>query len=45
VDAQAAAERLTALIDGLSARWLAGLLPRERARELLDAAIARELGA
>jgi AcrR family transcriptional regulator len=45
VDAQATAERLTALVDGLSARWLAGLLPRERARELLDAAIARELGA
>ena len=38
-DASAAAERLTALVDGLSSRWLAGALDRERARELLDAAI------
>ena len=37
-----AAERLTALVDGLSARWLAGLMSRERARELLAAAIAAE---
>jgi AcrR family transcriptional regulator len=44
VDAQACAERLTALVDGLSARWLAGLASRERARDLLAAAIARELG-
>ena len=44
VDAQACAERLTALVDGLSARWLAGLVTRERARELLAAAIASELG-
>ena len=43
VDADACAERLTALVDGLSARWLAGLVTRERARELLGAAIAREL--
>ncbi len=42
-DAQAAAERLTALVDGLSNRWLAGALDRERARELLDAAITSEL--
>jgi AcrR family transcriptional regulator len=40
VDPEAAAERLTALVDGLSARWLAGLTARERARELL----AAELG-
>jgi len=39
----AVAERLTALVDGLSARWLAGLMTRERARELLAAAIASEL--
>ncbi len=45
VDAKACAERLTALVDGLSARWLAGLATRERARELLAAAIARELSA
>jgi AcrR family transcriptional regulator len=44
VDPRACAERLTALVDGLSARWLAGLISRERARELLGAAIASELG-
>ena len=38
-----AAERLTALVDGLSSRWLAGALDRDRARELLEAAIAAEL--
>jgi AcrR family transcriptional regulator len=43
VDPQAGAERLTALVDGLSARWLAGVIDRERARELLAGAIAREL--
>ena len=41
----ACAERLTALVDGLSARWLAGLTSRERARELLADAIERELSA
>jgi AcrR family transcriptional regulator len=41
--AQASAERLTALVDGLSARWLAGVITRERARELLAGAIASEL--
>jgi AcrR family transcriptional regulator len=44
VNAADAAERLTALVDVLSARWLAGALERERARELLATAIARELG-
>ena len=44
VDARAAAERLTALVDGLSNRWLAGSLDRERAQQLLEAAIASELG-
>ena len=43
VDALAAAERLTALVDGLSARWLAGMIERDRARELLTGAVAREL--
>jgi AcrR family transcriptional regulator len=43
VDPGPAAERLTAMVDGLSARWLAGVLDRERARELLAGAIAREL--
>jgi AcrR family transcriptional regulator len=42
-DARAAAERLTALVDGLSNRWLAGALDRDRARELLRTAIDREL--
>ena len=37
VEAQACAERLTALVDGLSSRWLAGVTTRERARELLAA--------
>ena len=45
VDAQASAERLTALVDGLSARWLAGVATRERAQELLAAGIDRELNA
>jgi AcrR family transcriptional regulator len=43
VDPPASAERLTALVDGLSARWLAGVITRDRARELLAGAIAREL--
>jgi AcrR family transcriptional regulator len=43
VDATAAAERLTALVDGLSNRWLSGALDRERARALLDSAIEAEL--
>jgi AcrR family transcriptional regulator len=43
VDPGAAAERLTALVDGLSARWLAGMLDRRRARELLAGAIRAEL--
>jgi AcrR family transcriptional regulator len=42
-DATAVAERLTALVERLSARWLAGLTTRERARELLADAIAAEL--
>jgi AcrR family transcriptional regulator len=42
-DPDAVAERLTALVEGLSARWLAGLMTRERAREQLAAAIAAEL--
>jgi len=37
-----AAERLTALVDGLSARRLAGVITRERAVELLRGAIAAE---
>ncbi len=45
VEVQACAERLTALVDGLSSRWLAGVTTRERARELLAAGIERELGA
>ena len=45
VDPQACAECLTALVDGLSSRWLAGLVTRERALALLAAGIDRELSA
>ncbi|MFG2911023.1 TetR/AcrR family transcriptional regulator [Kitasatospora sp. NPDC048286] len=40
----AAAERLTALVEGLSVRWLSGSLPAEHARRLLRGAIEAELG-
>ncbi|MEY9874534.1 AcrR family transcriptional regulator [Streptacidiphilus sp. MAP12-33] len=40
----AAAERLTALLEGLSQRWLSGSLPLEHARHLLSEAVAAELG-
>ncbi|MER7000300.1 TetR/AcrR family transcriptional regulator [Streptomyces sp. NPDC000410] len=39
----ASAERLTALLEGLSTRWLIGLLPLRHARELMREAIAVEL--
>ncbi|MEV6579768.1 TetR/AcrR family transcriptional regulator [Streptomyces sp. NPDC051582] len=39
----AAAERLTALLEGLSVRWLSGSLPLEHARRLLGDAIEVEL--
>jgi AcrR family transcriptional regulator len=45
VQARPAAERLTALVDGLAARWLAGALSLERARALLQSAIETELSA
>ena len=45
VDPLAAGERLTALVEGLSERWLGGALELERARELLRAALAVEFGA
>ncbi|MEV6562260.1 TetR/AcrR family transcriptional regulator [Nocardia sp. NPDC051756] len=38
------AERLTALIEGVSMRWLSGTLELDRARELVRGAIALELG-
>ncbi|MEV5608587.1 TetR/AcrR family transcriptional regulator [Streptomyces sp. NPDC052225] len=38
-----AAERLTALVEGVSMRWLSGTLPLERARELTRDAIEAEL--
>jgi AcrR family transcriptional regulator len=44
VDAHVSAERLTALVEGLSAHWLAGIVTRTRARQLLADGIARELG-
>lgn len=39
----ASAERLTALLEGLSVRWLSGSLPLEHARELMASAIDAEL--
>lgn len=39
-----AAERLTALVEGLSERWLSGSLTLERARALLTGAVDAELG-
>ncbi|MFF1376867.1 TetR/AcrR family transcriptional regulator [Streptomyces sp. NPDC058308] len=44
VDAEAAAERLTALVEGLSERWLSDTLPLDRAHELLRGAVGLELG-
>jgi AcrR family transcriptional regulator len=44
VDPVDAAERLTALVEGLSERWLSGSITLERAQHLLAGAIARELG-
>jgi len=38
------AERLTALVEGLSERWLSGSITLERAQHLLAGAIAAELG-
>jgi AcrR family transcriptional regulator len=44
IDPDRCAGRLTALVDGLSSRWLAGVVTREEARALLSEAIAAELG-
>ncbi|MGW0367077.1 TetR/AcrR family transcriptional regulator [Streptomyces sp. NPDC002990] len=44
VPALDAAERLTALVEGLSERWLSGSLSLERARGLLRGAVDAELG-
>ncbi|MFG2289552.1 TetR/AcrR family transcriptional regulator [Streptomyces sp. NPDC048595] len=44
-DPYAAAERLTALVEGLSERWLSGTTSLERAHELLRGAIEAELRA
>lgn len=43
VDAVAAAERLTSLVEGLSERWLSGSMSLERAREHVRSAVAMEL--
>ncbi|MGW0732445.1 TetR/AcrR family transcriptional regulator [Streptomyces sp. NPDC002851] len=43
VDVQAAAERLIALVEGLSQQWLSHSIPLRRAHELLRDAIALEL--
>uniref|UniRef100_UPI000487E92B TetR/AcrR family transcriptional regulator n=1 Tax=Rhodococcus sp. UNC363MFTsu5.1 TaxID=1449069 RepID=UPI000487E92B len=44
VDPADAGERLTALVEGLSERWLSGSMTLERARHLLAGAIVVELG-
>ena len=44
IDAHAAAVRLTAVVDGLSTRWLAGLLSTDEAHALVRGAVAAELG-
>ncbi|MFE4724435.1 TetR family transcriptional regulator, partial [Streptomyces sp. NPDC056728] len=38
------AERLTLLVEGISMRWLSGILPLEHARELMLDAVDAELG-
>lgn len=43
VDPQLAADILTTLVDGLCARWLAGVIELEEARKIARAAIARHL--
>ncbi len=42
-DRAGAAERLTALLEGLSVRWLSGSLPLAHARTLLAEAIDTEV--
>lgn len=44
IDPSDAAERLTALVEGLSERWLSGSISLERAQHLLAGAITAELG-
>jgi hypothetical protein len=44
IDPIDAAERLTALVEGLSQRWLSGSITLERAQHLLAGAINTELG-
>lgn len=45
ITADDVAQRLTALVDGLSSRWLIGAMTAETARALLTTAIEQELGA
>ncbi|HEU5432139.1 MAG TPA: TetR/AcrR family transcriptional regulator [Thermomicrobiales bacterium] len=45
IDADAVAQRLTALVEGLSARWLIGALSADGARALVRRAVAQELAA
>jgi len=45
IDPKQAAEVLITLVDGLCNRWLAGAMERERARELLVAALRDTLAA
>lgn len=43
IEPEAAAERLTALVEGLSGRWLSGTTSLQRTHELLRGAISLEL--
>ncbi|MFK0261723.1 TetR/AcrR family transcriptional regulator [Streptomyces angustmyceticus] len=43
IDARAAAERLTALVEGVSERWLSGTTSLQRAHELIRGAVDAEL--
>lgn len=43
IDAAGAAERLTAVVDGIGLRWLLGHTSRDRAHQLLRGAVASEL--
>ncbi|NIW86588.1 MAG: TetR family transcriptional regulator [Gammaproteobacteria bacterium] len=43
VDPHTTGQRLTALIEGLSSRWLSGLISTDEARSLIETAVVREL--
>lgn len=43
IDVTRTCQRLTALVEGLSGRWLAGIIPTDQARSLLEEGAAKEL--